>query len=110
MSVAPHAGIVDFGTFTPPTLSVDGIQGEVPQPLAGQSNYVLSANGWVPAGGGGGGGTVTSVAATVPSLLSVTGSPITTSGTLAIGYSGTPLPIVNGGFGNTDGSLDGGNY
>ena len=47
MSVAPHAGIVDFGTFTPPTSSVDGIQGEVPQPLAGQQNYVLTANGWV---------------------------------------------------------------
>ena len=42
MSVAPHAGIVDFGTFTPPTSSVDGIQGEVPQPLAGQQNYVSS--------------------------------------------------------------------
>lgn len=42
-------------------------------------------------------GTVTSVAATVPSFLSVTGSPITTSGTLAISYSGTPLPIANGG-------------
>jgi len=47
MSVAPHAGIVDFGTFTSPTSSVDGIQGEVPQPLAGQQNYVLTANGWV---------------------------------------------------------------
>lgn len=34
--------------------------------------------------GGGGSGTVTSVAATVPSILSLSGSPITTSGTLAI--------------------------
>lgn len=34
--------------------------------------------------GGGGGGTVTSVAMTVPSFLSVSGSPITTSGTLAV--------------------------
>ena len=33
---------------------------------------------------GGGAGTVTSVAQTVPSILSVSGSPITTSGTLAI--------------------------
>ena len=48
-------------------------------------------------GGGGGSGTVTSVAATVPSFLNVTGSPITTSGTLAIAYSGTALPIANGG-------------
>jgi hypothetical protein len=44
-------------------------------------------------------GTVTSVAATVPSFLSISGSPITTSGTLAIGYSGTPLPVANGGTG-----------
>lgn len=46
-------------------------------------------------------GTVTSVAATVPSFLTVTGSPITTSGTLAFDYSGTPLPIAYGGIGAT---------
>jgi len=46
MSVAPHAGIIDFGTFTPPTDSRDGIQGEVPKPLIGQQNYVLTASGW----------------------------------------------------------------
>jgi hypothetical protein len=48
-----------------------------------------------------GGGTVTSVAATVPSFLSVSGSPITTSGTLAISLSGTALPVDNGGTGAT---------
>lgn len=42
---------------------------------------------------------VTSVAATVPSFLSISGSPITTSGTLAISYSGTALPVANGGTG-----------
>ena len=46
-------------------------------------------------------GTVTSVAATVPSFLSISGSPITTSGTLAISYSGTALPVANGGTGVT---------
>jgi hypothetical protein len=46
-------------------------------------------------------GTVTSVAATVPSFLSVAGSPITTSGTLSITLSGTALPIANGGTGAT---------
>ena len=46
-------------------------------------------------------GTVTSVAATVPSFLSVAGSPITTSGTLAITLSGTALPNANGGTGAT---------
>jgi len=46
-------------------------------------------------------GTVTSVAATVPSIFSISGSPITTSGTLAMTYSGTALPIANGGTGVT---------
>ena len=50
-------------------------------------------------------GTVTSVAATVPSFLSVTGSPITTSGTLAITYSGTALPVANGGTNATTASI-----
>ena len=49
----------------------------------------------------GGSGSVTSVAATVPSFLSVSGSPITTSGTLAITLSGTALPVANGGTGIT---------
>lgn len=47
---------------------------------------------------------VTSVAATVPAFLSITGSPITSSGTLAISYSGTALPIANGGTGETTAS------
>ena len=49
----------------------------------------------------GGSGSVTSVAATVPSFLSVSGSPITSSGTLAITLSGTALPVANGGTGAT---------
>jgi hypothetical protein len=55
----------------------------------------------IAASGGGGSGTVTSVDATVPAFLSVSGNPITTSGTLAISYSGTALPIANGGTGQT---------
>ena len=54
MSVAPHSGIIDFGTFTSPTQSVNGIQGEVPAPLAIEYGYVLSTQGWVPNTGGGG--------------------------------------------------------
>jgi hypothetical protein len=46
-------------------------------------------------------GTVTSVGATVPAFLSVSGSPVTTTGTLAITYSGTGLPVANGGTGAT---------
>ncbi len=49
----------------------------------------------------GGGGTVTSVGMSVPSFLSVSGSPVTTSGALAVTYSGTALPIANGGSGQT---------
>ena len=52
----------------------------------------------------GGSGTVTSVAASVPAFLSIAGSPITTSGTLAITYSGTALPVANGGTGQTTAS------
>jgi hypothetical protein len=58
-------------------------------------------------------GTVSSVAATVPAFLSIAGSPITTSGTLAITLSGTALPVANGGTGLTttpaNGALDIGN-
>ena len=50
---------------------------------------------------GTGSGTVTSVAASVPSFLSISGSPVTSAGTLAIGYSGTALPVANGGTGAT---------
>lgn len=58
-------------------------------------------------GGGstGGTGTVTSVNATVPAFLQVTGGPVTVSGVLAIDYSGTPLPVANGGTGDSSPSL-----
>ena len=54
-------------------------------------------------------GTVTSVSATVPSFLSVSGSPITTNGTLALTYSGTALPVLNGGTGVTTSTGSGSN-
>lgn len=46
-------------------------------------------------------GTVTSVAVSVPAFLSVSGSPITSSGTIAISFSGTAIPVANGGTGAT---------
>ena len=52
-------------------------------------------------------GTVTSVAASVPAFLSITGSPITTSGTLAFGLSGTALPTTSGGTGLTSFTANG---
>jgi len=67
-----------------------------------QSGKVLSTDGtntsWIAAGGT---GTVTSVALTAPSIFSVSGSPITAAGTLALTYSGTALPVANGGSGAT---------
>jgi hypothetical protein len=58
-------------------------------------------------GGGGGSGTVTSVGLSAPGFLSVGGSPVTTSGTLALSYSGTALPVANGGTGLTAGTSGG---
>jgi hypothetical protein len=63
----------------------------------GSTGTVLRVVAGVPSWGTDYTGTVTSVAATVPSFLSISGSPITTSGTLAITYSGTALPTANGG-------------
>lgn len=49
----------------------------------------------------GSGGSVTSVGMAVPSFLSVSGSPVTGSGTVTISLSGTALPVANGGTGIT---------
>jgi hypothetical protein len=46
-------------------------------------------------------GSVTSVGLSAPSIFTVSGSPVTGSGTLALSYSGTALPAVNGGTGLT---------
>lgn len=68
----------------------------------GTAGNVIVSNGtaWVsqPVGGT---GTVTSVAMSVPAFLTVSGSPITTTGTLAVTLSGTALPVANGGTGAT---------
>jgi len=52
-------------------------------------------------------GSVTSVALTAPSIFTVSGSPITSSGTLALTYSGTALPTANGGTGLTSFTANG---
>jgi len=46
--------------------------------------YVYNGSSWEQASGASGSGTVTSVALTVPSWLTVAGSPVTSSGTLAV--------------------------
>jgi Chaperone of endosialidase len=86
----------------------NGGTGTTTPALVAGTNVTISGtwpNQTINSSGGGGSGTVTSVAATVPTFLSVTGSPITTSGTLAIAYSGTALPVLNGGTGTTTPAL-----
>lgn len=73
----------------------------------GSTGQVLRVVSGAPAWGADYVGTVTSVAASVPSFLSITGSPITTSGTLAIGLSGTALPTTSGGTGLTSFTANG---
>lgn len=59
-----------------------GIAGAVPTPPLGHPDYVLHADGtW--GTGGAGTGSVTSVALSLPAELTVTGSPVTSSGTLS---------------------------
>jgi hypothetical protein len=61
------------------------------------TDYAAADGTWKTIGGGGGGsGTVTSVAVTVPSALSVSGSPITTSGTIAISGAGSASQLIDG--------------
>jgi len=62
---------------------------------------IIAESGSTVSGFGGGGGGVSSVAMTVPTFLSVSGSPITGSGTLAVSLSGTALPASSGGTGQT---------
>jgi hypothetical protein len=101
--------ITTSGTITlGGTLAVaNGGTGTASPSIVAGTNITVSGtwpNQTITASGGGGSGTVTSVAATVPAFLSVTGSPITSSGTLAISLSGTALPVANGGTGVTTSS------
>jgi hypothetical protein len=61
------------------------------------TDYAAADGTWKTIGGGGGGsGTVTSVALTAPAAFNVTGSPITTSGTIAISGAGTSAQYIDG--------------
>ena len=83
--------VIGGGAGATPTSTAAGITGQV----------LTGSTGNPPVWSTAGTGTVTSVAASVPSVLSISGSPITSSGTLTIGYSGTALPVANGGTGVT---------
>jgi hypothetical protein len=76
------------GTGTPEGV-VTGSVGDIFQRTDGGTSTTLYVKesgagntGWVAVGAGGGGGTVTSVGLSLPSIFSVSGSPVTTSGTL----------------------------
>lgn len=90
-----------YAGFKSPSAVTTSVTYELPV-ADGTSGQVLSTNAsgvlsWVTKGAG----SVTSVAATVPAFLSIAGSPVTTTGTLAISLSGTALPIANGGTSGT---------
>lgn len=91
-NIATTAPITGGPITTTGTLGIDaftgdsgsgGAKGAVPAPAVGDATKFLKGDGtWASAGGGS--GTVTSVAQTVPAEFSITGSPITGAGTLAI--------------------------
>lgn len=96
-----HGGTGD-ATLTANNLLVGAGTSAVTFIAPGSNGNILTSNGttWsssAPATSG----TVTSVAMSVPAFLSVSGSPITSSGTLAVTLSGTALPIANGGTNST---------
>ena len=68
---------------------------------AGTDGEILTLAAGVPSWGTAPATGVTSVDMSVPTFLSVSGGPITSSGTLAVTLSGTALPIANGGTGQT---------
>ena len=65
-------------------------------------NPIISARAIVSGGSSSSGGAkIKSIELAVPAFLSVAGSPLTESGTLTIGLSGSALPVANGGTGST---------
>ena len=101
LNATNSGGTVTSVTATTPVVSTGGTTPVISMPAATTLvNGYLSSTDWTTFNNKGS-GTVTSVSATVPTFLSVSGSPITTSGTLAISLSGTALPVVNGGTGVT---------
>lgn len=105
ISAATLGNFTDVGTdgivVTNGASAVLGSGTSIAQHVADSThNGYLSSTDWSTFNGKGS-GSVTSVAMTVPAFLSIAGSPVTTTGTLAVTLSGTALPIANGGTGVT---------
>lgn len=106
-----NLGAAESGTNSDITSLTNTAGIQIGTPVGGaQGNGTLNAAGLFinGVGVGTGSGSVTNVAMTVPPFLSVSGSPIITSGTLAVSLSGTALPVANGGTGQvsySDGEL-----
>lgn len=77
-----HTGFANIANYFS-TFSA-GHAGIVPDPVTATGSQTLYDNGWGPNAAG---GTVTSVAMTAPTGFSVTGSPVTVSGTLALAFA-----------------------
>jgi hypothetical protein len=134
-SSATAGGTVTSVTGTAPVVSSGGNTPAISMPAATSSvnGYLTSAN-WttfnakqgtitltttgtsgaatfngstlnIPQYSGGGG---ISVGLSAPAIFTVTGSPVTGTGTLTLSYSGTALPVANGGTGVTSSTGSGG--
>lgn len=102
LTLAGTLGIANGGTNLTSYTTGDTLYASATNVLSkrtiGSTGQVLTVAGGIPTWAAPAtSGTVTSVALTVPTFLSISGSPITSSGTLAITLSGTALPVANGG-------------
>lgn len=97
-SAITTTGTVTFGNLADGTITITGFVDE--DNMVSDSATLIPTQQSVKAYvdsqvGGGGSGTVTSVAMTVPTGLTISGSPITTSGTLAVAYdTGYAIPTT----------------
>ena len=105
MALNITAGILDIPQGGTNAGTASGARVNLLPSLATNAGKVLAVNAgatdveFIPVAGGG--GTVTSVGLSMPAIFSVANSPITTNGTLTVTYSGTALPVANGGTGAT---------
>ena len=102
-----NVGTVTSVTGTSPVVSSGGATPAISMPVATTSvSGYLSSTDWTTFNNKGS-GSVTSVGLSAPAMFTVSGSPVTGSGTLALTYSGTALPAVNGGTGLTASGTNG---